>query len=56
MLAAISCIAGVVVMMVMSFREHKPENLFVNQIAAKDAENKEEEKEETQQTEEKIEE
>lgn len=33
MLAAISCIAAVVVMMVMSFRQHKPENLFVNQIA-----------------------
>ena len=33
MLAAISCIAAVVVMMAMSFRQHKPEDLFVNQIA-----------------------
>lgn len=33
MLAAISCIVAVVVMMVMSFRQHKPEDLFVNQIA-----------------------
>ncbi len=34
MLAAISCIAAVVVLMVMSFRTHSPEKLFVNQIAA----------------------
>ena len=33
MLAAVSCIAAVAVLMVMSFRNHKPENLFVNQIA-----------------------
>jgi len=56
MLAAISCIAAVVVMMVMSFREHKPENLFVNQVAAKEAEEKEKDKEETEETEEKNEE
>ena len=34
LLAAISCFAGVVVLMIMMFREHKPENLFVNQVAA----------------------
>ena len=34
MLAAISCIAAVAVLMVMSFRKHKMENLFVNQIVA----------------------
>lgn len=33
MLAAVSCIAAVAVLMVMSFRNHKPENLFVNQAA-----------------------
>ena len=36
MLAAISCVAAVVVLMVMSFRQHKAENLFVNQIAKKE--------------------
>ena len=35
LLAAISCFAGVVVLMIMMFREHKPENLFVNQVAAR---------------------
>ena len=30
LLAAISCFAGVIVLMIMTFREHKPQNLFVN--------------------------
>ncbi len=38
LLAAISCMAAVVVLMVMSFRRHKPENLFVNQIGIPTAE------------------
>lgn len=37
LLAAASCFAAVIVLMIMMFREHKPENLFVNQIAAKAA-------------------
>ena len=37
LLAAASCFAAVVVLMVMMFKEHKPENLFVNQLAAKAA-------------------
>ncbi|MBQ7817701.1 MAG: prolipoprotein diacylglyceryl transferase [Oscillospiraceae bacterium] len=41
MLAAISCIAAVVVLMVMSFRKHKAENLFVNQIAEEETEKEE---------------
>ena len=34
LLAAISCVAAVAVLMVLSFRQHKPEKLFVNQVAA----------------------
>ena len=34
LLAAVSCFAAVIVMMIMMFREHKPEALFVNQVAA----------------------
>ena len=36
-LAAISCLAAVVVLFLMSRKEHKPENLFVNKVAAKAA-------------------
>ena len=36
MLAALSCFAAVVVLMVMLFREHNPEKLFVNQVAARE--------------------
>ncbi len=36
-LAAVSCFAAVVVLMVMAFRQHSPEKLFVNQVAAKAA-------------------
>ncbi len=45
MLAVVSCIAAVVVMMVMSFRRHNPENLLVNQIAKIDVSAPEEEEE-----------
>ena len=38
MLAALSCIAAVVVLLVMLFREHSPEKLFVNQMAVEAAE------------------
>jgi len=37
LLAAISCFAAVVVLVIMLFREHKPEKLFVNQVAARKA-------------------
>ena len=46
MLAAISCFAAVAVLMVMSFRQHSAEKLFVNQIAQLDEEEPEEELEE----------
>lgn len=46
MLAAISCLAAVAVLMVMSFRQHSAEKLFVNQIAQLDEEEPEEELEE----------
>ena len=38
LLAGISCIAAVGVLLWQSFRPHSPENLFVNQVAAKAAE------------------
>ena len=38
LLAAVSCFAAVVVLMIMMFRQHKPQDLFVNQIAARKAE------------------
>ena len=38
LLAAISCIAAVVVLLWQTRKPHAPENLFVNQIAVKDAE------------------
>ena len=47
MLAAISCIVAVVVMMVMSFRKHKPENLFANAIAEPEGPGDEEEADES---------
>ncbi len=57
MLAAISCIAAVVVLMIMSFRKHNPENLFVNQIAEPETEETEEDEElEETETEEETEE
>ncbi len=37
LLAALSCFAAVVVLMLMLFRPHDPKNLFVNQIAAREA-------------------
>ena len=51
MLAAISCIAAVAVLMVLSFRNHDPEKLFVNKIAAP-AEETDEEEEPEEETEE----
>ncbi|MBQ8768462.1 MAG: prolipoprotein diacylglyceryl transferase [Oscillospiraceae bacterium] len=55
MLAAISCIAAVVVLMVMSFRRHKSADLFVNQIAAAEAEEESEEETEDEELEEETE-
>ena len=37
LLAAVTCFAAVVVLIVMAFRKHDPEKLFVNQVAAKAA-------------------
>lgn len=37
MLAALSCFAAGVVLLVMLFKEHSPEKLFVNQVAAREA-------------------
>lgn len=37
-LAAISCVAAIAVMMILSFRQHDPEKLLINQVAALDAE------------------
>ncbi|MBQ2893621.1 MAG: prolipoprotein diacylglyceryl transferase [Oscillospiraceae bacterium] len=45
-LAAVSCFAAVVVMMVMAFRQHNPEDLFVNQIAQPEETEEEEESDE----------
>ncbi len=45
-LAAVSCFAAVVVLMLMTFKTHDPENLFVNQVAAANAVPEEEEEEE----------
>ena len=63
LLAAISCFAGVVVLLIMMFRECKPADLFVNQVAARKAaeeaaaeaeeeEDEEDEEEESEETEE----
>ena len=38
LLAAVTCFAAVVVLMIMMFREHDPANLFVNVKAARLAE------------------
>jgi len=38
LLAAVSCFAAVVVLMLMSFKRHDPAKLYVNQVAAKEAE------------------
>ena len=43
LLAAVTCFAAVVVLLVMSFRKHTPEKLYVNQMAALAAEAAEEE-------------
>ena len=37
LLAAISCVAAVVVLMIMAFRKHDPEKLFVNVVAKRNA-------------------
>lgn len=37
LLAAVTCFAAVAVLMIMTFRKHSPENLFVNQVAAREA-------------------
>ena len=40
LLAAVSCFAAVITLLVLSFRPHDPKKLFVNQVAAKAAEKK----------------
>ena len=50
-LAAVSCFAAVVVLMVMSFKYHDPEKLFVNQVAAAAAEAEAEETEDAEEAE-----
>ncbi len=42
LLAAVSCFAAVVVLVILSLREHSPEKLFVNQLAARTEETAEE--------------
>lgn len=49
-LAAVSCMAAVVVLCLQLFRRHSPENLFVNQVAAKAVTEETEEAEETVET------
>jgi len=58
LLAAVSCLAAAVVLLILSGRVHKPENLLVNQIAAAEAAKKAEEEEKSAEegTEEKTEE
>ena len=53
LLAAVTCAAAVIVLMVLSFRYHDPKKLFVNQMAAA-AEEAEETSEETAETEEAV--
>ena len=50
LLAAVSCVAALAVLVVMAFRKHDPQKLFVNQVAAAAAseETPEEESEETE--------
>ena len=48
LLAAISCFAGVVLLLVNLFRSHDPENLFVNQVTLPDPPAKKKGKEETE--------
>lgn len=47
LLAAVSCAAAAVVLVVLSFRQHSPEKLLVNQVAAAEAAEKTEEAAET---------
>ncbi len=49
-LAAVSCMAAVVVLCLQLFRRHSPENLFVNQVAAKAVTEETEKAEETVET------
>ena len=42
LLAAVSCFGAVIALLVLSFRPHPAQNLFVNQVAAKEAEKTEE--------------
>ena len=48
LLAAVTCFAAVVTLMVMMFRKHEPEKLYVNQMAALEAVEEPEEAEETE--------
>ena len=52
LLAAISCLVDIVTLMAMSFRQHNPEKLLVNQMAALEAEEAEEEEETDEEVEE----
>jgi phosphatidylglycerol:prolipoprotein diacylglycerol transferase len=48
LLAAITCVAAVIVLMAQSMRYHGPEKLYVNQVAAAEAEEEEVESEEAE--------
>jgi phosphatidylglycerol:prolipoprotein diacylglycerol transferase len=37
-LAVVTCVAGAVVLSILAFRQHSPDKLYVNQVAAKAAE------------------
>ena len=56
LLAAVSCVAALVVLTIMSFKYHAPEKLFVNQVAALEEESEEEEEETEEESEEAAEE
>ena len=45
-LAAVTCLAAVIVLVVQAFRPHRPEDLFVNKVAARKAAEASEETEE----------
>ena len=54
LLAAISCFVGVVMLVIMAFREHRPEDLFVNQLAALEAQKATEAEEVTEEVPEEV--
>jgi hypothetical protein len=51
MLAAISCLAGVIALLVLSFKPHDSQKLFVNRVAQQVAAQKENQEEDHERTE-----